>query len=151
MVDIVAGSKSSRKQGEETRDGVVVLAIAVTSEQGILGREVIVETNIEVVVVGDAVANDEEIVDYARCVGRIVSGEVLNSRRILPSGWDDVRDPSGDELRAGRWIEDGAVVWAGIEDRLSIRCCRAVRNSARRRTCYWCNLKLSNDLTLGNL
>ena len=111
----------------------------------------VIETNIEVVVIGDTVANDEVVVDYARPVGRIVSCEVFNSRRILSSSWDNICDASGDELRTARWIEDSPVVRAGIEDRLSIRCCRAVRNSTRRRTCYWCNLKLSNDLTLGNL
>src|ERR1700679_37372 len=130
MVDVVTGGKSSRKVGEETGDGIVVLAVAVTHKQRILGRQVIVETNVEVVVIGDAVANDEEIVDHAGPVGEIVSGEVFNSRRILPGSWDNVRNTSGVELRAGCWIEDGAVVRAGIKKRLSIGSCCAVGASA---------------------
>src|SRR6202034_3288984 len=68
--------------------------------------------------------------------------EVVNSRRILPGSWDNVRNTSGDELRAGCWIEDGAVVGACIKNRLSIAGRRAVGASAgssyRVATCQGC-------------
>src|SRR5580704_8976781 len=106
MIDVVTGGKSRRKGGEETRNGVVVLAVAVTPEEQVLRGQMIVETNIEVIVVSDVVADDEVIIDYASRVGQIEGIEIVDRGGVLSSGGNVIRDASGVELRAGRWIEN---------------------------------------------
>ncbi len=120
MIDVVAGGKSGGEVGEEAGDGVVVLPIAVACEEGIFRGQVVVETNVKVVVVGDAVANSEVVIDDAGSAGQVVGVEVVETSGVCASGGYDVGNAAGGELRAGGGVKDSAVVRAGVEGGLRV-------------------------------